>query len=257
MRKPYLIRTPNFETTSGGIRVMWGLYGWLLAKGEIAYVNAQIPNVETVGIYPEIYHGNDMEATSVVRYILQTPGLMGTGTQTGEFKLGPKEFPKEDKIYVFSRIYDTFGVDDNHILFLPIINTKVFEFKNRRKRDKTCYLVGKGTNLNKHPQDSIELTREFAQDQEALAELLNECDTLYCYDRLSAMMDIARLCGVKVQYYGDFPLEELQKYETGMNGLGYRDEEIDIKTYTFREHYEEMKETFSKQLDKLIYETQN
>lgn len=256
MRKPYLIRTPDFEATSGGIRVMWGLYGWLLAKGEIAYVNALMPNIKSVGIYPEIYHGNDMETETVVRYILQTPGLMGTGTQTGEFKTGPTAFDKKDKIYVFSRIYDTFGVDDNHILFLPIINTKVFNDQKKRIKNKTCYLVGKGTNLNKHPKDSIELTREFAKDQEALADLLNECHTLYCYDRLSAMMDIARLCGCSVRYYGELPYEKLQLYETGMNGLAYQDEVKYLWTSEFTQHYRNMVDDFSTALDYFIEDTQ-
>lgn len=88
MRKPYLIRTPQFDPTSGGIRVMYGLYGWLLAKGEIAYLNAKI-DIPSIGIYPEIYHGNDMGAKTIVRYVLQTPGLMGTADQDGIFRTGP------------------------------------------------------------------------------------------------------------------------------------------------------------------------
>lgn len=255
MRKPYLIRTPSFEATSGGIRVMYGLYGWLLAKGEIVYLNAQIPNTETVGIYPEIYHGNDMQASTVVRYILQTPGVMGTGTQSGEFKLGPKEFDKNDKIYVFSKIYDTFGVDSEHLLFLPIINTKIFKDK-KKKRTKTCYLVGKGSNLNKHPSNSIEITRDFANDQEALAELLNECHTIYVYDRLSAMMEVARLCGVKVRYYGELDWNLLKEYEPGMNGIGYHDNEAELDVEAFRNNYEGMVSIFSLKLDKFIEETQ-
>jgi len=36
--KPYSIMTPPFEVTSGGIRVMYGLYAWLLVKGQVAQV---------------------------------------------------------------------------------------------------------------------------------------------------------------------------------------------------------------------------
>lgn len=253
MRKPYLIRTPDFDPTSGGIRVMYGLYGWLLSKGEIAYLNTQI-DVPSIGIYPEIYHGNDMKADKVVRWILQTPGIMATGGQGGP--LTEEILATSDDIYVFSKIYDTVGVDNDHILFLPILNTNVFNYRVQ-KRSKTCYLVGKGKNQNKHPFNSFELTREFAQDQQALANLLNECDTLYCYDRLSAMMDIARLCGCKVRYYGDFSKDELSLYETGMNGITYKDEdEVELKTHLFQEHYMGMKDIFSKRLDKFIEESQ-
>lgn len=254
LRKPYLLRTPPFETTSGGIRVMWGLYGWLLAKGEIAYVNAKV-STPSVGIYPEIYHGNDMESETVVRYILQTPGLMGTGTETGEFRTGPTEFDKKDKIFVFSQVYNTVEADFNHIMFLPIINLSVFK-DQKRSRNKTAYLVGKGSNLNKHPEDSIEITREFAKDQQALADLLNECRVIYVYDRLSAIMDIARLCGCAVKYYGGLPKDILQKYETGMNGLAYEDEIKYLWTMEFREHYKNMIEQFSDRLDYFIEETQ-
>jgi hypothetical protein len=37
--KPYVIACPPWETTSGGVRVMYGLYGWLLAKGQVVYLN--------------------------------------------------------------------------------------------------------------------------------------------------------------------------------------------------------------------------
>lgn len=135
------------------------------------------------------------------------------------------------------------------------MNLKLFKDLGK-KRTKTCYLIGKGINKYMHPKDSIELTRKFAQDQEALALLLNECHTLYCYDRLSAMMDIARLCGCKVKYFGTFSLDELAKYETTMNGIDTNGDIRPLFADRFREHYQEMIETFSKRLDKFIEVTQ-
>ena len=257
-RKPYLIRTPQFDPVSGGIRVMWGLYGWLLAKGEIAWVNAKI-DTPSIGIYPEVYSGNDMGSQTVVRYILQTPAIMGTTDQTGVFSIGPttEEIKQtSDHIYVFSRIYDTFGVDDSHILFLPIINLKIFK-DQEKNRTKTCFLVGKGVNQQKHPADAIELTRDFAIDQQALSDLLNECHTLYCYDRLSAMGEIARLCGTKVRYYGNFSKEQLSLYEPGLNGFTYHDEkEVPLDIISFRDHYFSLINKFEEHLDYFIEETQ-
>lgn len=250
--KPYSILTPPFDPTSGGIRVMWGLYGWLLAKGQIVHPNAKYDD-DFIGVYPEIYHGNEAGAKTVVRYVLQTAGLMSTygvpGPSTEEIK------KTSDHIYVFSRIYDTIGVPNDHILFLPILNLHIFKDQGK-KRTGTCYLVGKGQNQHKHPKHSFEITREFAKDQQALSNMLNKCHTFYCYDRLSAAMDIARLCGCRVQYYGDFSITDLKKYETGMNGLGYTDEKVQLNTKAFREHYEGMIETFSKRLDKFIEVTQ-
>jgi len=254
--KPYSIMTPAFDPTSGGIRVMWGFYGWLLAKGQIAHVNAKYPTSDFVAVYPEIYWGNQSGADTVVRYILQTPGVMGTSVQTGKFSAGPTEFPPEDKIYVFSKIYDAFDVDDDHLMFLPVLNLHVF--KDRLgTRKKTCFLIGKGENQHKHPDDAVELTREFATDQKALADLLNECHTFYCYDRLTAMMEIARLCGCSVRYYGNFSKFDLAKYEPGMNGITYQDEEVvDLDSEGFRDHYLDMVDEFSNKLDDFIEDTQ-
>lgn len=228
---------------------MYALRSWLEIKGQIALMNTTY-DVPFVGIYPEIYHGNDMGATTVVRYILNTPGVMaGYGIP------GPTTFDKTDKIYVFSKLYDTFGVDDNHLMFLPVINLYVFKDLHQ-KRTKTCYLVGKGVNTNEHPRDSVELTRMFANNQGALAELLNECHTFYCYDPVSAMMDIARLCGCQVRYLGGKTRAELKKYEPGIEGLdfGYG---TTFSSRAFRDRYLQMRKDFEVKLEKFIEDTQH
>lgn len=254
MYKPYLIRTPEYNPVSGGIKVMYGLYGHLLAKGLPAYLNTRI-DIPSVGVYPEIYHGNDMNASNVIRYILQTPGLMGTSDQ-GEYRSGPTSFPPTDEIYVFSKVYDEWNTPDNHILFLPVINLMTFKDLNK-KRDKVAFYVGKGANLGKHPKDSIEITREFAADQQALNSLLNECKTLYVYDRLSAIMEVARLSGCEIIYWGELPQEKLELYEPGMNGISYRDVlQRSLHSQSFRERYKQLFREFSIKLDGFIERTQ-
>lgn len=254
MTKPYLIATPPYDPSSGGIKVMYGLYGYLLARGLPAFLNART-DIPSVGIYPEIYHGNDVGAQKVIRYILQKPGMMATPDENGVMKAGPTAFPSTDEIYVFSRVYDEWGVDDDHVLFLPIIDLHTFK-DLKKKRTKTAFYVGKGVNMGNHPTDAIELPRQFTADQQALAEFLNECHTLYVYDRLSAIMEVARLCGVKVKYFGDLTKEELEKYEPGMNGLAYREELKELWTVAFRAHYESMIRTFEERLDTFIERTQ-
>lgn len=230
---------------------MYGLYGWLLAKGQPAFLNTQI-DVPSIGIYPEIYHGNDMFATKVIRYILQTPGLMGTSDQTGEFKPGPEAFDPSEEIYVFSRVYDTWGVDDDHILFLPVIDLHTFKDLGS-KRTKVAFYVGKGINRGKHPQEAVELTKEFAGDQDKLNLFLNECKVLYVYDRLTAMMEVARLAGCPVIYCGELTKEKLNLYEPGWEGCTFKDEKpLKFDVAGFRGHYLDMIKTFEKRLDKFI-----
>lgn len=251
--KPYLIRTPPIDPTSGGIRVMYGLYGWLLAKGQIAYLNAQI-DVPSVGIYPEIYHGNEMNSQRVIRYILQRPAVMSTSGIPGPSREEIDATTDKDDIHVFSRVYDQWGVDDDHILFLPIIDLHTFKDQHK-KRTKTAFYCARGKNKSKHPIDAIEITRETARDQQKLADLLNECETIYIYDRITAMLEVARLCGTKVVYWGEDSLETLQKYEPGLNGVGYQ-EEVKLYTQAFRDHYEVMRLTFEERLDRFIDRTQ-
>lgn len=254
--KPYSIWTPEFNPISGGIRVMWGLFGHLLAQGQLAVTNASW-HTKFTAIYPEIAHGNPLNAPRVVRYILNKPGVMASYGVPG-----PTNFDPEDEIYVFSRIYDTFGVDDDHILFLPILNLHIFQ-DQKRNRTKTCYFKGKGTNLRLHPEDAIEIDARIAIDQQLLADTLNTCSVFYTYENPTAMVEIARLCGCRVVYfpqgastnYTQKQLTEL--YEPGMDGVSFeKDEEIQLDTKLFREKYVSLMSVFQKRLTRFIDHTQ-
>lgn len=252
--KPYSIWLPNWDSTSGGIRVLYGLYGWMLIKGQIIYQN--VISDDFIGIYPEVVSGNPLKTNRSIRYILNTPGVMAfnglPSPTTNEYKNDPQY--KDDDFYVFSKIYDTFGVNEDHLLFLPIINLHLFKNHDKR-RTKTCFIVGKGVNKHWHPEDSIELTREFASDQGKLAELLNECKMLYGYDHLTALYDIARLCGCPVTYFGDATYDELKDYEPGLDGIDFGSG-IVWNPEMFRFNYENMVQDFSIKLDRLIESTQ-
>jgi hypothetical protein len=252
--KPYSVVTPDFKIDSGGIRVMWGLYGWLLAKGQIVNVNTKYPDPDFIAIYPEVYHGNPMEAKTVVRYILQKPGMMGKGTPgTSSFRPGPTKFGPNDKLFAFSKLYVK-GLPENHYMFLPIIDMHLF-YDQKKKRTKKFFFVGKGKNLNLHPTDAIELPRK-QRDQQILADMLNDCEIIYIYDPVTALSEVARLCGCRVIMLS--PMEGFEKYyEPGMNGISlYKDEGIKLNYAEFRKHYSVMKDTFSKKLDDFIDLTQ-
>lgn len=257
--KPYTVCTPPFDPVSGGIRVMWGLYGWLLAKGQIVYVNAKYEDKNFIAIYPEIYHGNPTGANIVVRYILNKPGVMAShGTP------GPTDFKKSDRIFVFSKIFDTFGVDDDHLMFLPILNLHLFKDRGK-KRTKKCVFFGKyGEAADMkvhfaHPLSCIKIGRKIALDQKALADLLNECEVMYGYDSVSAMYEIARLCGCRVVIIpdGTYTKKEFSQYEPGMNGISWDvKEDIPLDSVKFRKHYISMVKLFDKKMDIFISITQ-
>lgn len=232
---------------------MWGLFGHLLAKGQLAVTNASWHS-DFTAIYPEITHGNPLQAPHVVRYILNKPGFMASYGIPG-----PTTFDPNDEIYVFSRIYDTFGVDDEHILFLPILNLHLFKDQKRR-RNKTCYFVGKGKDLQLHPKDSIKIN---TSDQGELADLLNTCEIMYTYENPTAMNEIARLCGCRVVFFPEGAATNytrrqlIDDYEPGMWGVSWGVKDVQtLDTKLFRERYIALLETFNKKLDRFIEHTQ-
>lgn len=252
MNKFYSIITPPFDPTSGGIRVMYGLYGWLLSKGQIAYTNATSSNPdEFIAIYPEIYQGNEANAGTVVRYLLNKPGTMALyGTP------GPTTFDPSDLIYSFSRMY--YDTTEKHTLFLPILNLHIFK-DQKRKRSKRAVFVGKGKDEGLHPKECVAVDRKVAADQQVLADLLNECEVLYSYDPVSAMTEISRLCGCRVvMLQTTYTKSDYRDYEPGLNGMSFGlEEEVPLDIAGFRSHYIYLRKVFSERLDQFIEETQN
>ena len=233
---------------------MHALHGWLLAKGQISFINGMMGD-DFIAVYPEITTGNPTNSKHVVRYILNKPGLMRTNGQPG-----PTEFDPTDKLYVFSELYNTMGVDDHHIMFLPVLDLHTFKVTNEGKRKGKCKLIGKGKDLHLPETEGLyELTREFANDQGALADYLNECEVMYSYDNNSAMFEVARLCGCRVVVIPSiYTKEEFSKYEPGMNGISYGlGEHVKLDPYEFRQHYKLLVRRFEIILDEFIEETQS
>ena len=256
--RPYTIFSPEWSTTSGGTRVMYGLYGHLLAKGQVAHLNSKFNHSDCVAIYPEIQQGNPANADTVVRYVLNKPGVVPAIYNDGTIAKGPTTFDKKDKVYYFSRLFGK--TDEKHYMFLPICNMHLFK-DQKKVRNKTCYFVGKGfeQKLDKHPNDAILIDRPLAENQQALADLLNETKVLYCYDPVSAMLEIARLCGCRIVYLPSiYTLNEFSQYEPGLEGISWgQDDGTKLDTEAFRNHYQEMVKTFDKKLEEFIDITQS
>jgi hypothetical protein len=251
--KPYVIICPDYSPVSGGIKVIWGLFGYLLSKGVEVYMN-RYPNKDFIAIYPEIIQGNPANAKTVVRYILAPLGEMAL-IQNGISTPGPDSYPKTDLIYSFSKlIYET---DDDHTMFLPIIDTHLFK-NQHRKRDKRAVLFGKQSDKGLHPSDCITIDRQFATNQSALSNALNECTMLYVYDHRTAMTECARLCHCPVTIFPSvYTKEQFSKYEPGLNGITwYPEEPVKLDGDAFREHYLDMIKVFERKLDIFIDETQ-
>lgn len=246
--KPYVIVSPPYDPVSGGIKVMYGLYGHLLARGYEVYMN-QRPAEDVIAIYPEIVGANPAGAGTVVRYILNELGVMTGGGES------LKEIDPNEHNFYFSRLFG--DTDDDHYMFLPVINMDLFK-DQKKVRNKSAVFFGKGEDLGLH-KPSIIIDREVARDQADLADFLNECHVLYSYDPVSAMTEVARLCGTRVVLLNDKYSKDdyTNKYEAGANGISFMEdtgEVLDVEA--FRSHYRGLSDVFSTQLDKFLEITQ-
>lgn len=232
---------------------MYALHGWLLAKGQISFINGMMGN-DFVAVYPEIYRGNPAGAPHVVRYLLNVPGVMNNPQ--------PLAIEQSERVYTFSELYNVppYEVDSDHILFLPCLDLHLFKVTNTGKRTKRCKLIGKGTDLHFEETEGLfELTREFSNNQAALADYLNECEVLYSYDNNSAMFEVARLCGCRVVIIPSiYTKKEFSRYEPGLNGISYGlEENAPLDALEFRTHYQTMIKVFEERLEGFIDETQH
>src|SRR5262249_5552273 len=113
-RRGYVISAPNFVSNSAGIACLYRLCNDLNERGYPSYVttslttNSQIiaplvPLKEArrlvsrgfVAVYPEIIAGNPLNATTVARWVLNRPGLLG----------GDRVFDSSELVFCYSDVY--------------------------------------------------------------------------------------------------------------------------------------------------------
>lgn len=260
MSKPYVIVSPPWETTSGGVRVMYGLYGHLLAKGQVAYMNERPATGDFIVVYPEIQQGNPTNAKTVVRYILNKPGVVPALYTDGTVKSGPTRFDPTDRLYYFSQLFSEEPVNPNRLLFLPILDLHTFTVQKGVQRKNKCKFIGKGIDTHSaYTEGLFSIDRSFAQYQQALADYLNTCNVMYCYDPCSAMLEVARLCGVRVVMMNNtqYTKDQFKAYEPGMNGISWgTEEEKELNVEQFRQGYIHLRRMFDLSLDQFIKDTQ-
>jgi hypothetical protein len=269
--KPYLIYTFNWDDASAGNIVLHKLAQALHKRfPNDVYVLAieqngmSIPGIYScqddrdncIAIYPEVIGGNPFSCGSVVRYLLNVPGAIG----------GPSSFPVEDFLFVYSNIFNSrIGLPKDRILYTPCLNTQRFRDKGFI-RTKVFYYKGKGNTGFALGVDPLPAGTSFrgAERQEELVNLLNQTSILFSYDCVTAMNEVARLCGCPVVLMPNHQWTRedcllLDTWEAG--GMGYGLEEMEyakdtINSTRLKERYDELEIRFQKQLDNFISVTQ-
>jgi hypothetical protein len=252
MSLPYLIKTGPYSVTCGGTRVMWALQSWLEIKGQITQVTEdQFAAGEFIAVIPEITPNEHApKCKRVVRYVLNKPGVIG----------GPANYPPDHMVFVIHRIFDVWGLPENRVLYIPTLDLHVFN-DQRRLRSQVVWYEGKGRRSDRHPLGAMEITRAMMQDQSWLAETLNTSSALYSYDPISALHDIARLCGCPVVMCNDlYSRADYEGYELPAVGLRWYSELSgvpQIDTDQFRKVYQAKRNyCYHHAIDSFIDQTQ-
>ena len=281
-RKPYLIRAPHYHNGSAGVRVLHLLCHYLNKRGERAYViadraDALNPKLLTpwvkptkakrmarygaIVVYPEIDLGNPFGAINVARYVLNRPGLLG----------GEEIYAQSEQVFVYSQVMVQFVRNPiRGLLFLPSMESDIFNLEPLVERDLITYYVGKKGKyrngfVDRSAPSVVEITSSphYPETRPELAALFRRSKVFYCFDMLSIIASEARLCGCPVVLIPDehFSKEQIAEQELGFEGITYENTPAAIEAARRQVHitqkrYANVLACFEQQLSDFINITQ-
>lgn len=182
MKVPYIIMAPGYRHNSAGVRALYELKQHLENKGYVATIlQGGTAPTNSIVVYPETVSGNPLNGKTIVRYVLNYPGLLG----------GDKQYNEKDIIFTYvTRFYPN----------VPVMTVPVIEdfFKNiKLPRSGGCFWVGKGEDVPRIPgiDGLTEITATWPETRKELAQLFNEKEIFYSYDDCTSLVAEARKCG--------------------------------------------------------------
>ncbi|MDD5457603.1 MAG: glycosyltransferase [Candidatus Margulisbacteria bacterium] len=273
----YLIVAPSYTSASGGIKALHLLCHHLNQSGQKAFLVmdnplAVNPNLQTpalskleiaqkiqqgaIAVYPEIVPGNPLNAQTVIRYVLNRPGVMG----------GDLTYAESDMIFVYTKMLrQSLGNKAKGVLFIPTIEQDIFFRNEAQARNKQCFYIGKGRYrediINPLETDMIKITRNprFPGTREELADLFRQCSMFYCFDNLTIMYYESALCGCPVVLIpdGNYNKEQYENNELGRYGIAFGNSPEEIKfaretVHLAKENYDKCVADFRKNLENFI-----
>lgn len=271
MRKPYRVLTVPWTEMSGGGTAINRLAHELSLAGEEVYVYEdkqnpkwnQLPNKQPetddfIAVYPEQVYENPFGAKTAVRYIMHKPGYFGGPTID--------KYGQKDLLFAYSEFWNReidLNLPEERILEIPtILDPSIFQDMKLRRRPDFLTYRGKGDQkLVINYRDLVAYGPfEGAEGQRNLKMTLNFCGVLYCYDIISVIIDIARMCGCIVDLVPDsrFKTDPRIAYPYPEHGLKMLGENLkyDVDSELIKEGYKEKEMKMKIQLEKFIEITQ-
>ena len=262
--REYIIWSPPYTHTSGGISVLHYLCHLLNEGGYSAYISSAgnpswnekgISRVDldkkmkegAIAVYPEIVKGNPYNSQRVVRWVLYLPGVIG----------GDKEYDPSEAVFCYDARFCDAAKSDR--LFAVDIDecTEFIDKGNPRKGN--LLWVGKGRDMKRSVvQVPVkEITYGEPKTRAELVDWYNGAELLYSFDNMTRVINEARLCGCPVRLYPRQG-EEL-KLQHSKYGIATNDNEIQFAKDTvhmYREYYLAWRESLEKQFLDFVMLTQ-
>jgi hypothetical protein len=202
-------------------------------------------------IYPEVVSGNPLAAESVIRWVLNRPGLLA----------GDAVYSGNEHVFYYSEVFRPYI--QNRVagkLYMPTIDETIFysDGSAPAQRSLECFYVGKSVWQDGviDRDRAIEITREFPAKTE-LGKLFRASRVLYCFDNSTILVYEALLCGCAVVIIpdGTQSRHDYGTLELGTDGIAwgvqeYRGEPVDVPA--LRARYADVKREFHRQLHHMI-----
>ena len=282
-RHPYYVVAPAYRRSSIGIRCLHLLVHWLNRLGQTAWIVPydkrlglhtdpnlvtpeltprvlayhQLQGLAPIAVYPEVAYGNPLRAQTVVRFLLNFPGILG-----GDTTVSAREI-----VFGFSRILAEAGGAPDNVLHMPALDTEIFSPYPEEPRQGACHYLGKyrrdhGGEAFGLPPNSIEIASDpKAMDQKMIAAIFRRSELFYVYENTGLITE-AGLCGCPtVMMPNPWLRAMIAEHELGAGGIAWGDSpeaiaEAKRTVGNVRARYQQTVAAFFIQLDHFVAVTQ-
>lgn len=142
---------------------------------------------EAVVVYPEVTHGNPLNAKNVVRWFLHQPGFF---TNTVCIGVNELHFKFNSAIRDFIHCLSVLSTKELKVIYYPL---ELYNMDGATNDGGCCHLVRKGKDKKKcHPEGSIAID---GLSHQQIAEIFKKSKRFICYDDYTAYSIFAVLCG--------------------------------------------------------------
>ncbi len=197
--------------------------------------------------------GNPLEAKTVVRWVLNRPGLLG----------GDAVYQSNEHVFYYSNVFLPYIKNKvRGKLYMPTIDESIFytdeSTATPTQRTLECFYIGKSLWKDGYfeREGAFEITRETPPKKE-LGKLFRAARVLYCFDNSTILVYEALLCGCPVVIIpdGTQSKEDYAQLELGIDGIAWGLGElprVKADVGLLQERYRRVKREFEDQLDHLI-----